>query len=164
MQKSHRGSTSPQGVHSCEIISVMSDSVWPCGLHPTKLLCPWDSPGKNKGVSCHFLLQRIFSTQGWNPYLLCLLHWQVGSLTLAPGSLSPGQPPPMTDMWVQESQPRALRQGNSVMLFTVQGSARIRVRQDSRAVTSPLFGFSLSRILPWLSGSSQEHSFNNSLE
>ena len=34
------------------------------------------------GVSCHFLLQGIFPTQGPNPHLLCLLHWQVGSLPL----------------------------------------------------------------------------------
>ena len=65
----------------------------------------------------------------------------------------------MTDMWVQESQPLTLRQGNSVMLFTLQGSAPIRVRQDSRAVTSSVLSFSLSRILPWFSGSSQEHFF-----
>ena len=31
---------------------------------------------------CHFLLQGIFLTQGLNPYLLCLLHWQVDSLPL----------------------------------------------------------------------------------
>ena len=39
-------------------------------------LCPWDSPGKNTGVGCHFLLQGLFLTQGWNPGLLhChLLH------------------------------------------------------------------------------------------
>ena len=43
------------------------------------LLCPWDSPGKNTGVGCHFLLQRIFPTQGSNP---CLLRWQVDSLPL----------------------------------------------------------------------------------
>ena len=29
----------------------------PHGLQPTRLLCPWDSPGKNTGVGCHFLLQ-----------------------------------------------------------------------------------------------------------
>ena len=34
------------------------------------LLCPWDSPGKSSGVGCHFLLQRIFLTQGLNPGLL----------------------------------------------------------------------------------------------
>ena len=35
----------------------MSDSVWPHGLQPTRLLRPLDSPGKNTGVGCHFLLQ-----------------------------------------------------------------------------------------------------------
>ena len=29
----------------------------PHGLQPTRLLCPWDFPGKNTGVGCHFLLQ-----------------------------------------------------------------------------------------------------------
>ena len=39
------------------------------GLQPTRLLCPWDSPGKNTGVCCHFLLQGIFLNQGSNPGL-----------------------------------------------------------------------------------------------
>ena len=42
----------------------------PHGLYPTRLLCPWDFPGKNTGVGCHFLLQGIFPTQGSNPSLL----------------------------------------------------------------------------------------------
>ena len=42
-----------------------------------------DSPGKNTGVGCHFFLQGIFLTQGSNPCLLHLLHWQAGSLPLA---------------------------------------------------------------------------------
>ena len=33
-------------------------------------LCPWNSPGKNTGVDCHFLLQRVFLTQELNPGLL----------------------------------------------------------------------------------------------
>ena len=37
----------------------MSDSVWPHRHQPTRLSCPWDSPGKNTGVGCHFLLQCI---------------------------------------------------------------------------------------------------------
>ena len=44
-----------------------------------RLLCPWNSPGKNTGVGCHFLLQGIFLTQGSN---LSLLHWQMDSLPL----------------------------------------------------------------------------------
>ena len=35
----------------------MSDSVQPHGRQPTRLRHPWDSPGKNTGVGCHFLLQ-----------------------------------------------------------------------------------------------------------
>ena len=49
---------------------------------PTRLLCPWDSPGKKTGVGCPALLQGIFPTQGSNPHLLRLLHWQAGSLPL----------------------------------------------------------------------------------
>ena len=49
----------------------MSDSVWPHWWQPTRLLCPWDSPGKNIGVGCHFLLQ----------------HWKFGVLNAGlPGS------------------------------------------------------------------------------
>ena len=44
---------------------------------------PWGFPGKNTGVGCHILLQGVFQTQGSNPYLLHLLHWQAGSLALA---------------------------------------------------------------------------------
>ena len=60
----------------------------PYGLWPTRLLCPWDSPGKNTGVGCHALLHGIFLTQGSNSRLSRLLHWQVGSLPLA----LPGKP------------------------------------------------------------------------
>ena len=35
-----------------------------CDPVDCSLLCPWDLPGKNTGVGCHFLLQRIFLTQG----------------------------------------------------------------------------------------------------
>ena len=44
------------------------------GLYPTRLLCPWDSPGNNTGVGCLVLLQGVFPTQGTNPSLLWLLH------------------------------------------------------------------------------------------
>ena len=43
----------------------------PHRLLPTRFLCPWNSPGDNTGVCCHFLLQRNFRTQGLN---LGLLH------------------------------------------------------------------------------------------
>ena len=59
-------------------------------LQPVKLLHPWDVPGKNTGVGCHFLLQGIFPSQGSNPWFLRLLRWQVCSLLLTP----PGKPVP----------------------------------------------------------------------
>ena len=45
-------------------VAVVSDSLWPHEL--SSLLCPWDFPGKNTVVGCHFLLQEIFPTQGSN--------------------------------------------------------------------------------------------------
>ena len=59
--------------------SVVSNSLWPHGLQPTRLLCPWDSPRKNTVVGCHFPLQGSFLTQGSKPCLLC---WQPDSLPL----------------------------------------------------------------------------------
>ena len=47
---------------------------------PARVFCPWDFPGKNTGVGCHFLLQGIFLAQESNP---CLLHWQADSLPLS---------------------------------------------------------------------------------
>ena len=49
----------------------MSNSFRPHEPQPTRLLCPWNSPGKNSGVTCHSLVQGIISTQGLN---LGLLH------------------------------------------------------------------------------------------
>ena len=44
----------------------MSNSLWPHRLYSTRLLCPWNSPGKNIGVGSHSLLQGIFPYQGLN--------------------------------------------------------------------------------------------------
>ena len=41
----------------CSVASVVSDSVRPHKRQPTRLRCPWDSPGKNTGVGCHLLIQ-----------------------------------------------------------------------------------------------------------
>ena len=62
----------------CSSLSCVQLSVTP---QPTRLLCPWDSPGKNTGVGCHALLQGIFPIQGSNldflkcrEFLYCLSH------------------------------------------------------------------------------------------
>ena len=58
--------------------SVVPNSLRPHELQPTRLFCPWDFPGKDIGVGCHFLLQGIFPTQGLNLGLLHvrqILYW-----------------------------------------------------------------------------------------
>ena len=80
------------GMHACARAHVWVcvpscfSCVWllqPHGLRPTRILCPWDSPGKITGVGCHAFFQEIFLTQVLNPHLLGLPHWQAGSLPLA---------------------------------------------------------------------------------
>ena len=65
------------------LCSVASNSLQPHRQEPTRFLYPWDSPGKNTGVGCHFLLQGIFLTQGSNPLLQRLLHSQADSSPLS---------------------------------------------------------------------------------
>ena len=77
MQRSHR-----EWVCACSVASVMSDSLWPYGLQPTRLLCSWDSPGKNTGVGCHFLLQGDLPDPGMEPVSLtspALAGWFYGT-------------------------------------------------------------------------------------
>ena len=50
--------------------SVMSDSSWPHGLQPTRLLCPWDFPGNNTGVGCHCHLQSSLTFTQYNFFLI----------------------------------------------------------------------------------------------
>ena len=67
--------------------SVMSDSSQSHWLQPARLLCPWNSPGKNTGVGSHSIFQRIFSTQGSmiiksRQNLMCTFYWHKGMLLL----------------------------------------------------------------------------------
>ena len=70
--------------------SCLFETTW---IAACRLLGPWNFPGKNTGVSCRFLLQGIL-TQGSNPRLLCLLHWQADSLP--PNHLIIN---PLSDIW-----------------------------------------------------------------
>ena len=60
----------------------MSNSLLPYRLQPARLLCSWNSPGKNTRVGCYFLLQGIFPTQGLN---LGLLYCKQTSPSKTPG-------------------------------------------------------------------------------
>ena len=55
---------------SCWITKSCLTILWPHGLQPARFLYPWNFPGKNTGVACHFLLQEFFPTQGSNLRLL----------------------------------------------------------------------------------------------
>ena len=62
--------TSSNKCGCAKFTSVMSDSLRPHGLQPTRLLRPWDSPGKSTRVGCRALLQEVFPNQELNPGLL----------------------------------------------------------------------------------------------
>ena len=69
----------------CALVQLLSHvqlfaTPWIVAFQTSLLPRPWNFPGKNTGASCHFLLQRIFPTQGSN---LRLLHLQVDSLPLS---------------------------------------------------------------------------------
>ena len=54
---------------AAKLCPTLSPPQW---LQPIRLLCPWDSPGKNTKVGCHFLLQGLFLTRDWT-HIFCSL-------------------------------------------------------------------------------------------
>ena len=107
----------PQLLRGCSGPSVLSDSLRPYGLQPVRLLCPWNSPGKNTGVGCHALLQGIFPTLGLNPGLL-LCRWNLyhlshqgspvfkcGNILFSSSESSLGFPLPLTEQPEQTLRP-----------------------------------------------------------
>ena len=86
---SHQGS-SPQFFHQvwsktsfikalcvCVSYSVMSDSLWPHGLWPTRLLCPWNSPGKNTGEGSQAFFRGSPQPRDWT----CIGGWILNCLS-----------------------------------------------------------------------------------
>ena len=77
------------GIYACILSGVQVCNPWdnrPPGSSVHGILqvrvLEWNFAGKNTGVGSHFLLQEIFLTQGLNPCLWCLLHWQADSFPL----------------------------------------------------------------------------------
>ena len=63
--------------------SVMSSSLKPHGLQPTRFLFPWNFISKNTGAGSHLLLQGIFPTQRLNPHICVSCNWPLDSLPLS---------------------------------------------------------------------------------
>ena len=67
----HTHTCAPSVVQLCPTLCDAMD------CSPTRILYPWNFPGKHVEAGCHFLLQGIFLIQGSNLYLLSFLSWQV---------------------------------------------------------------------------------------
>ena len=115
----------------------MSNSLQPLGLQSSRLLCPWNSPGKKSGVCCHFLLQEIFLTHRSNRGLLRLLHWQVGSLLLSPlgdcKTMMTSYPGNFTRR--RTSAPKSVSIFSAVSFFFPHSSCKPRCRSFSLSCT-----------------------------
>jgi len=72
-------------------------------------------------MGCHALLQGIFLTQQLNPHLLCLLHWQVGSLPLA----APGKPVSVTHLCLTLCDPMDCSTPGSLSITNSQSVLRL---------------------------------------
>ena len=89
-------------------------------LHPARLRCPLDSPGKNTRVDCHALLQGIFPTQELNLNLLCLLRWQAVFIT---------EPPRKPDILKSQHKEKRLSLRGFRADVLGQGLVRVLVRE-----------------------------------
>ena len=96
-------------INYCVSHSVLSDSLRSHALQPARLLCPWNSPGKNTGVSSHSLLQGIFLTRESNPGFPAL---QADSLLSEP----PGKPQVTVKSYSKELDPQHSRPSTTPML------------------------------------------------
>ena len=76
-----------------------------------------DSPGKNTGMGCPALLQGIFPTQGLNPHILPLLHWQAGSLPWAPPEKPTPFLPRLTEYRVNHPKKKKVHMPKSPLPF-----------------------------------------------
>ena len=98
----------------------MSDSLRPHGLHPTRLLCAWNFPGKSIGVGCCFLLQGIFLTLGSNPHLFASLVLEDTFFTTVPCERTVFQNNKTTNSFWSEMVQRLT---NKVLLNSTRNSA-----------------------------------------
>ena len=103
--------------------SDMLNFLRPYGFYPTRLLCPWNSPGKITGVGSHSLLHGIFLTQGSNPglphygqILHGLSHQGSPHLALGKGE-KPPLPPRIVGEEIESSQGTPQHNSHSLVLI-----------------------------------------------
>ena len=110
----------------CVSCSVVFDSFRPHGLWPARLFCPWDSPGKNIGAGCHFLLQ--------------------GGDLFDPG-IKPGSPALQADSLLSEPPGKPCCCCCCYVTLVVSDSVRPHRRQPIRL---PVPGILQARTLEWV--------------
>ena len=123
---------------------VVSDSLRPHGLKPTGLLCPRDSPGKNTGVGCHFLLQGIFLIQGSKPRLLRLTCQQKDSSPRShlgsPGAGSPLEKPESNSRTTTQCAVQTVRVWHVVCVIYSHRNRRVAKKASPSLLSNSPFG------------------------
>ena len=151
-----RGITAYLSSHSHrQVASVVSNSVWPHSRQPTRLPRLWDSPGKNTGVGCHFLLQcrKVKSESEVAQLCLTLCDPIVGS---PPGSPVPGILQTRTLEWVAISFSNAWKWKVKVKSLSRVGLLVTPWTADYQA--PPSMGFSRQQYWSGVPLPSPEHS------
>ena len=135
----------------------MANSLRPHGLQSARFLCPWHFPGKTIGVSCHFLHQGIFPTQGLNPHILHLLNWQADSLPVSHPRSSFSSVKSLSCVRLFETPWTAAHQ-DSLSITNSQSLLKLMsiesVIQPSHPLSSPSPAFNLSQhqgLFKWVS-------------
>ena len=103
----HEGLHIERGMCACTFAKSLQPILWTVAR---QCVCLWDSPGNSNGVGCHALLQGIFPTKRSSLHLLCLLHWQAGSL------------PPQSPVKPRNSDSQQKRAEEDLSIFLFKGA------------------------------------------
>ena len=122
----------------------MSDSVRPHRQQPTRLPCPWDSPGKNSGVGCHFLLQCMQVKSESEVTLVCSKLW-----LLPVGLASPWLDRKMHPRSNFYSWLHIFRASSESESEVAQSCPTLSDPMDCSLPGSPIHGIFQARVLEW---------------
>ena len=127
----------------CYVASVVSDSVRPHRRLPTRLPHPWDSPGKNTGVGCHFLLQCMKGKSESEVAQSCLTLGDPMDCSL-PGSSNHGIFQARALEWGAIAFSEVVR-----LLLSLQSCPTLSDPMDCSLPGSSAHGISQARVLEW---------------